>query len=178
MNFKYPYVITRPNIADYPSHLKDYILKSKGKDGFEALLLSAEAVTQQLSELSVEELSNRYGKDKWSLQEVFMHLIDNERMFQNRGFRIARNESKSLSGYDQDRYVKSYPKIVRTRESLIEEYETVRKSTFLLFVSLTGDMMTKKGRIGRNVIDLSAIPFIIAGHDWHHLEVIKRKYLK
>ncbi|WP_236980220.1 DinB family protein [Membranihabitans maritimus] len=176
MIHKYPYRIYKPGIKQFPDYLRPYIQLVDQDEGFSALMDSAVKVFDTMSILSPKDLKHRYQDDKWSIEEVLLHIIDNERIFQNRALRISRNEPRALSGYDQDRYVRALPDINRSIESLRDEYEAVRKSTFLLYAGLTKVEMKKEGKVGKNIITLPSIPFIIAGHDLHHLKIFKENY--
>ena len=50
------------------------------------------------------KLLYRYQPEKWTIKEIFQHLIDTERIFMNRCFRIARRDTTPISGYDQEIY--------------------------------------------------------------------------
>ena len=72
-------------------------------EGFKKDLISTLEFFQSIPS---DKLNFKYAKDKWSVKEVFQHLIDTERVFQYRCFRIARHDSTSLSGFDENNYTK------------------------------------------------------------------------
>ncbi len=176
MIHKYPYRIHKPGSNQFPEHLQNYAKLVDTNEGFTAMMEGATAFMSMLSVLPTEKMAHSYDKNKWTVQEVLLHMIDTERMFQNRALRISRKESRSLSGFDQDKYVKNLPQIVRSIESIRDEYETVRKGTFLLFAGLTKVEMKLQGRVGNYTLTLPSIPFIIAGHEIHHLNILNDKY--
>ena len=45
-----------------------------------------------------EKLTYRYQSEKWNVKEVLQHLIDTERIFMYRCFRIARRDLIPLAG--------------------------------------------------------------------------------
>ncbi|MBY5960057.1 DinB family protein [Membranicola marinus] len=176
MIHKYPYRIHKPGHNQFPNHLQPYVKLVETNEGFEALMEGATEFMAMLSVLPPEKMGYSYQRDKWTVQDVLMHMIDTERMFQNRALRISRKESRALSGFDQDKYVKNLPNIVRSIESIRDEYETVRKGTFLLFAGLTKVEMKLQGRVSNYTLTLPSIPFIIAGHEIHHLNILKERY--
>lgn len=178
MIYNYPYPIAKPDTSEYPSYLKNYIQIAGSDEGFEALMNSATDMVDYLTKLAQTDLAFRYAPKKWSIQELILHIIDTERVFQTRALRIARNEYKALSGFDQDRYVKAQPPVMRSKESLIEEFQTVRKSTFLFYLGLPAEYMSKNGRVAGFRLTLNSFPFIIAGHDQHHLKILRERYVK
>jgi len=176
MIHKYPYRIHKPSLNQFPKHLQNYAQLVGTNEGFSALMEGATDFMALLSVLPQDRMSHSYQKGKWTVQEVLLHMIDTERMFQHRAFRISRKESRALSGFDQDKYVKNLPQIARSIESIRDEYETVRKGTFLLFAGLTKIEMKLQGRVSNYILTLPSIPFIITGHEIHHLNILKDRY--
>lgn len=176
MIHKYPYRIHKPRKNQFPEHLQQYAKLVETNEGFSALMEGATEFMALLSALPPAKMSHAYQKNKWTVQEVLLHMIDTERMFQNRALRISRKEQRALSGFDHNRYVKNLPNIARSIESIRDEYETVRKGTFLLFAGLTKVEMKLEGRVSNYKLTLPSIPFIIAGHEIHHLNILKDQY--
>lgn len=176
MIHRYPYRIHKPGLNQFPKHLESYAQLVETNEGFTALMEGATKFMALLSVLPPEMMSQTYQKGKWTVQEVLLHMIDSERMFQNRALRISRKEPRALSGFDQDKYVKNLPQIARSIESIRDEYETVRKGTFLLFAGLTKIEMKLQGRVSNYILTLPSIPFVIAGHEIHHLNILRDRY--
>jgi hypothetical protein len=121
--------------------------------------------------------SYRYAPDKWSVNEMIGHMIDTERIFSVRALRFSRGDTSPLPGFEQDDYVRnasfdSYP-----LSELAAEFETVRRSTLFLFRHLTEDAWMRKGVASNAEITVRALAFIIAGHELHHREVLRTRYL-
>lgn len=176
MIHRYPYKIYKPGLNQFPDYLHPYVKLVDNDEGFSALMEGAVDFTELLKILPPAKMDYRYEKDKWTVQDVLLHMIDTERIFQNRALRISRKEPRAQSGFDQNRYVKNLPKIARSIESIRDEYETVRKGTFLLYAGLTKVEMKLQGRVGKNIITLPSIPFIIAGHEIHHIQILRERY--
>ena len=78
---------------------------------------------QQLIEnLTKDQLMYSYGEGKWTIAEVLVHLIDSERVFQYRAFRISRNDKTPLPGFEQDDYVLESYANQRTKEDILQEF--------------------------------------------------------
>ncbi|SRR5690606_3946433 len=176
MIHKYPYQIHKPGVSQIPKYLQRYTSRVNNNEGFAALMEGAQLFMSMLSVLPVEKMSYRYQPDKWTVQEVLLHMIDTERIFQDRALRISRAETQLQPGFDQDLYVKNLPNIERSIESIRDEYETVRKSTFLLFAGLTKVEMKRQGPVSDYILTLPSIPFVIAGHEIHHLIILRDRY--
>ena len=91
--------------------------------------------------------------------------------------RFVRKDKTPLPGFEQDDYIsktdwEKYPFL-----SVLEEYELVRKYTLKFFNNMTDDMLQQSGISSDLNLAVRAIPFIIAGHEKHHLKIIKEKYM-
>jgi hypothetical protein len=120
----------------------------------------------------------RYAKGKWTIKEILGHLIDTERVFGYRCLCIARGEMKNLPPFDENEYVKYGAFNNRHYRHLLEEYEMVKKSNYILFESLPQEALYQIGNVGGVQMAVLAIPYILLGHELHHLEIIEQKYLK
>ena len=118
-----------------------------------------------------------YDEGKWTIAEVLLHLIDAERVFQYRALRFSRGDSTPLPGFDQDKYVPHSNAGRRSRESIIEEYKAVRKSTIALFSNLDRQTLKIKGVASGVEMSVAALGFVISGHQRHHRDIIRERYL-
>lgn len=131
-----------------------------------------------LKPLSEEKMMHRYAEGKWSIKEIVSHLADGERIFGARALRIARNDQTDLPGFDEDLLARECGADFREKNALIEEFFTVRKASISLFNSFRPEYYTRTGSISGNMISVRALGYIMIGHQLHHLQVIKDKYLK
>lgn len=126
--------------------------------------------------LPEEVLMYRYAPGKWNIKEILVHIIDTERIFAYRALRIARNDKTPLPGYEQDDYVPASNASERMIDDIIEEYAAVRKSTLTLFQSFREDDFVKTGIANNHPVSVRALAYQIAGHELHHLSIIKERY--
>ncbi|MFV1884579.1 MAG: DinB family protein [Balneola sp.] len=119
----------------------------------------------------------KYAPDKWTLKEILGHMIETERVFSYRAFAISRGDTQPLPGMDQNEYMKGNNYNKRSLANLCNEYLAVRVSTIHLLSSMTKEMIGRKGIASGVEVTVRALAFIIAGHDKHHFEIIKEKYL-
>lgn len=105
--------ITDLDTQEYDQYYARYINKLSSKmdlrDGFQ---IGKKAVIQFFENIPLDKQEYRYEKENWSLKEVFQHLIDTERVFMYRCFRIARNDKTSLAGYNQNIYIEPSGRII------------------------------------------------------------------
>jgi uncharacterized damage-inducible protein DinB len=118
-----------------------------------------------------------YAKGKWSLKEVIGHMIETERVFSYRAMAISRGEQQALPGMDQNEYMVDNNYNNRTLANLSNEYLAVRVSTIHLLSNMTKKMIARKGTASGTEVTVRALAHIIAGHDIHHVNIIKEKYL-
>ena len=125
-----------------------------------------------------EELwQHRYAAGKWSVVEVLVHILDSERVFQYRALRFGRKDFTPLPGFDQDAYVPMSQSDEKSRQDVIDEYLAVRKSSLLLFRSLPEERLSWKGTASEQPVSIGAIGFIICGHQKHHRNILRARYL-
>ncbi|MCR9251638.1 MAG: DinB family protein [bacterium] len=118
-----------------------------------------------------------YAEGKWSVKEVIGHCIDVERIMSYRLLSIARGDRTSLPGFDEDPYVEESNFSNRSVESLLEEFEVVRKSTMLLIKNLLLSDFERVGESNGSPTSVSALAYMIPGHLSHHVQVLKERYL-
>jgi len=119
----------------------------------------------------------RYAPEKWSVNEVIGHLIDSERIFGARALRFARNDPAPLPGFEQDDYVRNSTFDAYPLSELASELEIVRQSTIFLFRHIDEQAWTRRGVATDAEGSVRAVAYIIAGHELHHREVLRSRYL-
>lgn len=125
------------------------------------------------------KLYYRYAPGKWTIKEILVHIIDDERIFAYRALRFARGEQVNLPGFDQDEYAIQSQANERNLESIFDEYEAVRRATITLFKYLPEDSLDRMGHGTGTFNDATAraLVYHIAGHEQRHMNIIKERYL-
>ena len=54
--------------------------------------------------LPAEKMLYRYAENKWTIKEILVHIIDDERIYAYRAMCFARGEKTHLPGFEQDEY--------------------------------------------------------------------------
>ncbi|WP_458626688.1 DinB family protein [Winogradskyella sp. PC D3.3] len=164
--------------AEYNSYYQPY-LDAVAKDMVivEGLQQNLELVFSVFSNIPEEKHNYAYAKGKWSIKDVLLHIIDTERVFAYRALRIARRDKTSLAGFEQDDYVISANVEKRSMDSLLAEYRAVRQATIVLFKTFDNETLLLLGEASGFPVSVRAIGYIIAGHEKHHLKIIKERYL-
>ncbi len=167
-----------PSQNEYPIYAEMY-MKLVKKDGslIEQLKSSLDKTKTLINNLSNEELDYRYKKNKWSIKEVLVHIIDDERIYGYRALSFARNDKTNLSGFEQEDYNLNSDTSERTIENIMEEYEALRLSTITLFNGLSDKSLKRIGIANGNQASARALGYHILGHDLHHIKAIGNLYL-
>ena len=177
-------VIQKPAPKEYPEYSKIYmdLLQDDGKV-LEHLWNNFLSIKAFIDALPAKTLLYRYAPDKWTIKEILVHLIDDERIFSYRALRYARNDNTPLHGFEQDLYARYSDANQRSLDSIFEEYEFVRKSTLYLFNNLPEHSFMRKGcgiDSDGSVINertVRALAYHIAGHELRHFNIIKERYV-
>ena len=100
-----------------------------------------------------------------------------ERIFVYRALCIARGDSIALESFNENLYVAGANFDERTLADLLREYALVRGATIAFFDALSKEAWSRKGRVAGYEATVRGLAFHIAGHELHHLRVLKERYL-
>ncbi|HSQ45622.1 MAG TPA: DinB family protein [Lutibacter sp.] len=162
---------------EYNPHYKHYISALGNVDLFEILLASSEELLETIKDLSEEKMVFRYDDGKWTIKELLQHLIDTERIMSYRALRFSRNDATELAGFDENWYVDNSYGNDRNSDDLVDEFTCTRRASISLFKSFNDEMLLLSGTANGSDMTVRALGFIIAGHQMHHLKIIKERYL-
>lgn len=164
--------ISRPEDGAFPTYFSKYIDLVEGEI---MGVLNKQRKQMKKFLFSDINLSYTYAPGKWSVRQSITHLIDTERVFAYRALCFSRGESKSLPGFEQDEYAEQNWDHLDAGH-LWKEYNAVRKSTIALYRNMNMEMLGRQGDVAGNNLSVSAIPYILAGHQIHHMKLFKSKY--
>jgi len=168
-------MISRPQPGEYRSEFENYMKLIGERDVLSVL----KDQTQQAfwHKIPNEKEHFRYAEGKWTVKEVFGHVLDCERIMAYRALSLARGEKQPLPGFDEDAYVAHAHFSERTLDSLAMEMHFVRASTIMLFASLREEDLLRKGVVNGKEISVRALAYVIAGHELHHIRILSERYL-
>jgi len=168
---------TKPEKSEFLPYYERYIGLVPDGDVLSTLTTQMAETQALLRGLPASVATYRYAPDKWSLNEVVGHMIDSERIFAARALRFARNDSTPLPGFEQDDYVRNSTFDVYPLTELASELEAVRQSTLFLFRHMDQRAWLRRGSANNAEVSVRALAYIIAGHELHHREIIRTRYL-
>lgn len=167
----------RPKESEYSQYYKKYVDLVEDENIVGQLKYGLTRNVQFFSEINADKWDFRYDAGKWSVKGVVQHLIDTERVMSYRALRVSRNDKTELPGFDQDEYMNFVNVDLRNSSDLIEEFMAVRKASISLFSNLEEEAWTRSGIASGGPITPLSLAYIIAGHELHHVDVLKKKYL-
>lgn len=162
---------------EYGEFYDRYIKKSRGENLFTRFRDGYKDVTELMKPLNDEQALLRYEEGKWTIKETIGHMIDTERIMDFRALTFARGDAHPLPGFDQDKYVAAANFNDTSLDDLMQRYRGVRSSTLQLFSSFTDKMLMARGTASGSEFTVRALGFVIAGHERHHLEILRDKYV-
>ena len=168
---------TRPQLAEHEPYWSRYIDLVPEENLFAALEANHSSTAAILSSISEEKAGFRYAPGKWSIKQVVNHLIDGERLFAYRALCIARGDKQSLPGFEENDYAEASEADRRSFADLYEEWNAVRAATIPLYRSFTDEMWQRIGIANGKKISVRALGYVTAGHERHHMKVLRERYL-
>jgi len=144
----------------------------------EVLAFSYEKVMDLFPSIYEEQKDFAYDEGKWSIVEVFGHMIDTERIFSTRAMRIARGETKNQEGFDQNQFADNATYNHRSLESVKQEFYAVMDASGHLWENITTKDKNNTGMASGQPMTPLVLGYITAGHRLHHCKVIREQYLK
>ena len=119
----------------------------------------------------------RYASGKWSIKQIVGHITDHERIKMFRAFQLSRKEEVQLWGYDQNSLVNNSRFDELTLPQLLTDYCNVREASQSFIDTLSEDQFIIKGWARQHEVSLEDFLKSIIGHELHHLNIIKERYL-
>lgn len=170
--------VSELKITEYQPYYATYISKVSNENTLiEGYKKGQTQVINFFKSIPENKLEYAYAAGKWCIKDVLQHIIDTERVFMYRCFRIARHDKTPLAGYNHDAYVVSSNGANKTLADLLEEYKAVRESFIALLKTLSSASLNHTGTADNHTISARAAAFIILGHEIHHVNIIKERYL-
>ena len=164
-------------MTEFQKYIQRYLDLVPSESWVEELKNSSVQTLEIYQDLSEEQADFAYAEGKWSLKMLLQHLIDAERIFVYRALRFSRNDKTELAGWDEELYAKEYNLEKVSLKNLTEEFDFLRKSTVLFFENLNVSSLTQKGIANGNEISVETLGKLVVGHNIHHLNIIRERYL-
>ena len=168
--------IGRPAADEHHEYYARYI--SRVPDGDLLDLLRQQVIETATALRAVPESRGdfAYAPGKWSIKKVIGHMSDVERVMSYRALTFARNDKTPLPGFDENQWAEDFDTNGRTLADLIDEFEVVRSNTIHFAKHLTSEEQARRGKANGQTVSVRALLYIIAGHERHHLGLLRERY--
>lgn len=166
----------RPDFTSYPSYFNSYIQLAKGDDINRILEMQSIKSAKFYQTITEEQSNYRYAEEKWSIKDILQHVIDAERIFTYRVLAIARGEKAPLPSFDEQSYARKAAGNRRSWKDLVEEFNLLRASTLSFVRSISEEEYLNQGQVNDYRISILALLYVIAGHEMHHINIIRERY--
>jgi hypothetical protein len=167
----------RPQTTEHAPYFSRYIDLVPEDDIVGAIESQGSGTAALLAGVSEEKASFRYAPEKWSMKQVVGHVTDAERVFAYRVMCLARGETASLPGFDENDYVRNANFDQRSFAELVEDLAATRRATLALLRGLSAEAWTRVGTANEKQTSVRAVAYTLLGHERHHVRVLKERYL-
>jgi uncharacterized damage-inducible protein DinB len=170
-------IINKPDATEYAPYYDRYVSLVQGGDILASLGEQLKDTLDLFRSIPESQANHRYAPEKWSIKELVGHMIDSERIFGYRALRFARADTTPLPGFEQDDYIRNASFDDCRLEDLASEFEHVRRANLLMFKHLNKESWERRGTANDDEASVRALAYIIAGHELHHREILRTRYL-
>jgi uncharacterized damage-inducible protein DinB len=167
----------RPAAGEFLPYYGTYIDRVPDGDIVETLSKQIGDTLSLIRSIPEANGDKRYAADKWSIRQVVGHVIDAERIFTYRALRFGRADTTPVQGFDENAYVANAPFSKVSMANLADELDHVRRATVHFLGNLDSDAFARRGTANGAEITVRALAFIMAGHESHHVNVLRTRYL-
>lgn len=168
----------RPEPGEYAPFYAPYLAAMPDGSVLHALREQIDDTLALLGGLDERQAEHRYTPGKWSVKEVVGHLADSERVFGYRALRIARGDATPLAGFEQEDYVRNASFGRRSLGDLANDFRLLRESNLRLFESFDAPALDRRGVANGMDVSVRALVWITAGHERHHVRILRERYLE
>lgn len=170
-------MISKPDASEYAPFYKSYVEMLGQDDVLEKLSSNRKKTYYFFLALPAEKADFAYAEGKWSIKEVLNHMVDTERIMCYRLLRFSRADHHPLAGFNENFYVSRANAKNRDLEDLANEFSDLRKANLYLYQNLDQEQLRRQGMASNAIVSVKALLYIIAGHELHHLKIIRERYL-
>ena len=169
-------MLERPSVDDCAAEFQGYVARVPDGDVLQHLRAQGERTRALLTRLDEAKGAFRYAPDKWTVKRLLLHVSDGERLFGYRAMCIARGERTPLPAFDENLYADHDGSDARMLHSIVAELASVRAATLTLFGGIDALGWQRRGIANDKPVVARAMPWLIAGHELHHLAVLRERY--
>jgi hypothetical protein len=169
-------MLTRPESTEYAPDYAHYVARVPDGDLLTFCSEQMKRYRAAIGRTSEQAAAQSRREGEWTIKDVLGHLCDAERVLAYRALRFSRGDTKELSGWEQDDYVREGGANSRTLDDLLNEFEYLRKANIAMYRSMKDEATSRAGVANGNRVSVRALAYITAGHAEHHLNLLKERF--
>lgn len=168
-----------PDTYEYPNapYFAEYLNFAADENLFEVMKNQFNEICDLFKNLTKGQAEFAYAAGKWSLKGLLGHMVDTERIVSYRVLAISRGEKIGLPGFDENEYQAASEYEMQDAMEILAQYKATRMATLALLNSFSSKHWNQMGVANGNKTSARAAAWMIAGHEKHHLSIIKERYL-
>ncbi|MCU0725203.1 MAG: DinB family protein [Planctomycetes bacterium] len=166
----------RPAPDEVPESLRGYVARVPEADVLEVLAGQVPGLFLFAAGIPSDRETWAYAPGKWTVRQVFGHLVDAERVLGFRAFCFARGESAPLPSFDEDAYVARSGSADVPLADHVAEFRLLREANLALLSRLDDTAWSRRGTAAGATVSVRALAFGLPGHLRHHLAVLADRY--
>ena len=165
------------NADEYPEYFAPYVQLALSEQSlYKEMETSFEEALNYLQSISEDQKDFAYAQGKWTVGQVFQHIIDVELVMAHRAFRISRHDKINLPGFDHAAWAQVADVSHKSLAQMIAELKTARAVTMMHYQNLDEEALSIKGSTSGNAVTVRGLGYIIIGHLKHHIKLFKENY--
>lgn len=164
-----------PADSEYDEYYGTYVSLVNAESFADDLRVQPQQLRDALENLTEEECLTLHDPYTWTLKQVVGHLIDCERIFSVRLYRIAAGDQTPQPGFEQNSYVDNLDYQRVSMKALLNEFDHLRQSNILLADRLSPETLARTGTASDCPISARACLYILVGHVEYHLRIVKKR---
>jgi hypothetical protein len=173
MQFQHNPGIPQPD--EYAEYYGQYLKFAGDEPDIASVLQQQVADLHALVESNSGKLKQPHPPYTWSITQAIGHLCDQERVFGNRAGRFASGDLVPLPGYDQEVMANGGGYERCATESVVAEFECLRRSNQLLFTRLNEEQWGRRSECDGRLLSVRAIAYLLAGHFRYHFQIFENR---
>lgn len=168
--------VSRPEKDEYNEFYAGYVSQVKNEQILQELETQISDLNEIFASVSEEKSLFAYAEGKWTIKQVLGHIIDAERVFSYRIFRISRRDETPLETFDENEYIANSNFNERTIAEMIEEFSLLRRANLLLLNNFPESTWLLRGTASGFPVSVRALAYIMFGHAEHHAKILQERY--
>ena len=167
----------RPDTSEYAPYYETYVSRVPEIDILSVLRVERETTLALMGNLAAAKIEYRYAPEKWTVRQVFGHVLDMEWVFAARAVHFARAVPGEMPGVEQEDAMRVANFEARPWLAMVDEFAQLRAANILFFEGLDEAAWSRGGIASGHPVTVRALAYIIAGHQRHHWGVVRERYL-